>query len=164
MIIIIIIASLSFDCFVAFQLQPDQKRMHLSLLREAAMLYQEFMRRAKEGKRDIDLAACVLAQLQTIQDVHFQDTVAKLKAMVSCALWVAMCCSYVGRNQRESSTSPVAKRDFWVLSPPKQSSKPPQIETWHTINQLSFCQFLECQDPRRNAKPPYWKLSGDGSE
>jgi len=41
----------------------------------------------------------------------------------------------------------------------------------HTINQLSFCQFLECQapqhkpkSPRSKAKPPYWKLSGDGSD
>ena len=32
----------------------------------------------------------------------------------------------------------------------------PQIEAWNTTNQLSFCQFLECQ-------APCWKLSGDGS-
>jgi len=49
---------------------------------------------------------------------------------------------------------------FWGLSSPKQSSKPPK----NTINQLSFCQFLECQAPphklkapRRNAKPPLLK-------
>jgi len=30
-------------------------------------------------------------------------------------------------------------------------------------NQLSFCQFFDVKPPRRNAKPPYWKLSGDGS-
>ena len=59
---------------------------------------------------------------------------------------------------------------FWGLIPPKQSSKYPQIETWNTINQLRFCQFLECHvpaptqiPPRRNANSPYWKLSGDGS-
>ena len=43
---------------------------------------------------------------------------------------------------------------FGELSPLKQSSKPPQIETWSTINQWSICQFLECQAPRTNAKPP----------
>ena len=38
---------------------------------------------------------------------------------------------------------------------PKQSSNPSIFETWNTINQLSFCQFLKCQaPPRRNAKPP----------
>jgi len=54
--------------------------------------------------------------------------------------------------------------------PPQTKLQVPQIETWNTINQLSFCQFLECQAPhtnakhtRRNAKPPYWKLSGDDS-
>ena len=46
---------------------------------------------------------------------------------------------------------------------PKQSSKPPQIETWNTLNQWNFCQFLHWQAPCRTAKPPYWKLFGDGS-
>jgi len=31
---------------------------------------------------------------------------------------------------------------FGGLRRPKQSSKPPQIETWNTKNQWSFCQFL----------------------
>ena len=46
----------------------------------------------------------------------------------------------------------------------------PQIETGNTIHLLNFCQFLQCQAPPhkskapcRNAKPPYWRLSGDGS-
>ena len=59
---------------------------------------------------------------------------------------------------------PSARGLQWASPPPKQIFKPPQIETWKTINQWSFCQFLECQDhPRTNAKAPYWKLSGDGS-
>ena len=67
--------------------------------------------------------------------------------------------------------SPVSWGWLWLggLSPPKQSSKP-QIETWNTINQWSFCQFLDCQAtphkrkaPHGNARFPYWKLSGDGS-
>ena len=57
------------------------------------------------------------------------------------------------------------------LSPPKQSSEPPQIEAWNTIHQWSFGQFLECQAPPPHTRslpaepqsPPYWKLSGDGS-
>jgi len=36
---------------------------------------------------------------------------------------------------------------------PKQSSKPPPIETWNTINRLSFCQFLECQAPAQTQSP-----------
>ena len=39
----------------------------------------------------------------------------------------------------------------------------PQIETWNTINQLSFCQFLECQTSPHKPKAS-WKLSGDGSD
>ena len=42
--------------------------------------------------------------------------------------------------------------------PPKQIFKPPQIETWKTINQWSFCQFLECQDhPPHKRKGPLLK-------
>jgi len=39
------------------------------------------------------------------------------------------------------------------LSPPKQCSKPPQIETWNTINQLSFVNSLSVKHPRTNPKP-----------
>jgi len=46
--------------------------------------------------------------------------------------------------------------------PPKQGSKPPKLKH-ETINQLKFCQFLECQAPPHKPNPPYWKLSGDGS-
>jgi len=81
---------------------------------------------------------------------------------------IVQVCFSVGNLQPRFS--PVATGG-WGLSPPKQSSNPIQlVETWNTINQLRFCQFLECQAPphkakapRRNANPPYWKLSGDGS-
>ena len=57
--------------------------------------------------------------------------------------------------------SPVATGVFGGLSPPKQSSKPPQIETWNAINQWSFCQFLECQVPPYKCKAPllqtFWR-------
>ena len=53
---------------------------------------------------------------------------------------------------------------------PHAKLQAPKIETRNTMNQLSFCQFLVSSPPaqtqsppRRNAKPPYWKLSGDGS-
>jgi len=58
--------------------------------------------------------------------------------------------------------SPVATGGLLWAKSHQQSSKPAQIETWNTINQLSFWQLLECQAPHTNAKPPYWKLSGDG--
>jgi len=48
----------------------------------------------------------------------------------------------------------VAMGGFWVLIPPKERSKSPQIETWNTINQLRFCQFLECQAPHAQAQSP----------
>jgi len=34
--------------------------------------------------------------------------------------------------------SPVATGRIWWALPPKQSSKPPQIETWNTTNKWSF--------------------------
>ena len=44
---------------------------------------------------------------------------------------------------------------FGGLRPLKQSSKPPsQIETWNTIYQWSFCQFLECQAPHAQTQSP----------
>ena len=59
--------------------------------------------------------------------------------------------------------SPVATRGFGGLIPPKQSSKPLQIEIWNTINQWSFRQFLECQAPVHKREVPQLRLSGDGS-
>jgi len=66
-------------------------------------------------------------------------------------------------NTSTAGPVPSPRGGFWGLSPPKQSSKSPQTETWNTINQLRFFQFLECQATCTNPKPPYWKLSGDGS-
>jgi len=41
----------------------------------------------------------------------------------------------------------------------------PQIETWNIIESVEFLSiFRMSSPPRKNAKPPYWKLSGDGSE
>jgi len=62
---------------------------------------------------------------------------------------------------------PSPRGNFWGLSPPNKAPSP-QIETWNSIKQLRFCQYLECQAPRtkppcRNAKLSYWKHSGDGS-
>jgi len=39
--------------------------------------------------------------------------------------------------------SPVPTRGFWGLSP-QAKLQPLQIETGNTINQLRFCQFLDC--------------------
>ena len=49
------------------------------------------------------------------------------------------------------------------LIPPKQTSKLPQIELWSTTNRWIFYQISECKSPWTNIKPPYWKLSDDGS-
>jgi len=64
---------------------------------------------------------------------------------------------------------PLPQRVWWAC-PPKQSSKLPQIEILNVINQYNFCQLWMsnplCTNvkPRTNVKPPYWRLSGDGSE
>jgi len=42
------------------------------------------------------------------------------------------------------------------LAPPNKATSP-QIETWNTINQWSFCQFLECQAPPHKRKAPLLK-------
>jgi len=44
------------------------------------------------------------------------------------------------------TSSPVATGVFGGLAHPNKTPSP-QIETRNTINQLSFCQFLECQAP-----------------
>ena len=70
---------------------------------------------------------------------------------------------FILRKQRREA-SPVANKGLWWAYPPQTKLQAPQIEIWHTVNQWRFCQFLECQAPCTNAKPPYWKLSSDGSE
>ena len=67
-------------------------------------------------------------------------------------------------NMREISTVPSPPGSFGGLISPKQSSNPLQIEIWNTINQWNFCQVLMSSPPCTNVKPPYWRLSGDGSE
>jgi len=37
---------------------------------------------------------------------------------------------------------------------PQTKLQAPQIETWNTINQLSVCQFLECQAPPAQTQSP----------
>ena len=39
-----------------------------------------------------------------------------------------------------------------------------QIETWNTIKSVEFLSIFSVSMPLKNAKPPYWKLSSDGSE
>jgi len=43
------------------------------------------------------------------------------------------------------------------LAPPKQSSKPPQIEIWSTIKQWCFFKFQNVKPHRTYVKPPYIK-------
>jgi len=38
---------------------------------------------------------------------------------------------------------------------PQTKLQAPQIETWNTINQWSFCQFLECQATPHKRKARY---------
>ena len=66
----------------------------------------------------------------------------------------AMLCSKLGADNSDAdrfkSTRgphvphpvPSPRGSFGGLSPPKQSSKPLQIEIWNTIHQWNFCQFL----------------------
>jgi len=66
------------------------------------------------------------------------------------------------RSKRRISMSyvepvPSPQGGFWGLSPPKQSSKSSQTETWNTKNQLGFCQFLECQATPHKPKVPSQK-------
>jgi len=72
------------------------------------------------------------------------------------------------REELQLPVGPVATGGLWGLTA-QTKLQAPQTETRNTINQLRFCQFLECQAPRINPKPPrrnanlpYWKLSGDG--
>jgi len=51
---------------------------------------------------------------------------------------------------------------FRGLSPPQTKLQIPQIATCNTINQWSFCQFLECPTPAET-QSPLLKISGDGS-
>jgi len=59
--------------------------------------------------------------------------------------------------------SPVATEALVDLVPPKKTPNP-QIETWNTINQWSFCHFRITRPPRTQAKTPSWKMSVDGAE
>jgi len=49
---------------------------------------------------------------------------------------------------------PSPRGGFGWLSPPEQSSKPPQIEIWNTINQWNFCQIWMSSPSYANVKPP----------
>ena len=51
-------------------------------------------------------------------------------------------------------SSPVVTGGFSGLSPPKQSSKPPQIERWSTINYWNFLSDLNVKHPWTNVKSP----------
>ena len=55
----------------------------------------------------------------------------------------------------------VQSRRYWGafggLASPNKAPSPPPIETWNTINQLRFCQFLECQAPPHKPKAPLLK-------
>ena len=47
---------------------------------------------------------------------------------------------------------------------PEQNSKTPQTEIWNAISKWNFCQIsMSSPPPCTNVKPPYWRLSGDGS-
>jgi len=56
--------------------------------------------------------------------------------------------------------SPVATGIFGGLRPPKQSSKPSQIETWNTINKLCFGYFYNIKPPKQTQSPllkSFWR-------
>ena len=77
---------------------------------------------------------------------------------------------YIEKKQKKQHSQSCRHGGLLGLSP---LNKAPSLPNWNMkhYNQLSVCQFLECQvpphkpwSPRRSAKPFYWKLSGAGSE
>jgi len=46
---------------------------------------------------------------------------------------------------------------FWWAQPPQTKLQAPQIETWNTIDQWRFGQFLECHAPPHKRKAPLLK-------
>jgi len=66
-----------------------------------------------------------------------------------------MICSYIHLFP-QSAQSRGHGNGFGGLSP-QTKLQAPQIETWNTINQWSFCQFLEYQAPPHKRKAPLLK-------
>ena len=58
---------------------------------------------------------------------------------------------------------PSPRGGFVGFTPPQTKLQAHQIEIWNTINHWNFCQILMSSPPCTNVKPPYWRLSGDGS-
>ena len=59
--------------------------------------------------------------------------------------------------QFRAEIGPVATREgFGGLSAPNKAPSP-QTDTWSTVYQWSFCQFLECQGPPQKRKAPLLK-------
>jgi len=56
------------------------------------------------------------------------------------------------------------RHGVWWAHPPKQSTKPPQIELWNYESE-EFLSNLQCQSPLHKRKaPPHQRFSDDGSE
>ena len=84
----------------------------------------------------------------------------------STHLYVAkLQCRPTADSRTALASVPSSLGGFGGLSPPQTKLQNPQIETWSTIHQWRFGQFLECQPPshkckapRRTAKPPTEKF------
>ncbi|XP_076812765.1 uncharacterized protein LOC143459471 isoform X1 [Clavelina lepadiformis] len=59
--------------------KASRKPYQLAILHEGVALYRQQLKSKELNRKDADIAAAVLAQLQILQDVHYQDTVAQLK-------------------------------------------------------------------------------------
>ena len=78
--------------------------------------------------------------------------------------WMSFLLLFMGK------ISPVATGGFWGLSPQTKLQSPINWNTKHYMS-VEFLLIFRVSSPpahtqsppRRNAKPPYWKLSGDGS-
>ena len=70
--------------------------------------------------------------------------------------WISLCCNVSSFHWTTLMQAAPSPRVVGGLAPQK-ISKPPQIETQNTINQLSFCQLLECQAPPYKRKAPLLK-------
>ena len=103
----------------------------------------------------------------------------KASTRVKCNIWLTgfiramqhqwhfflSCYSTWQKITRIAATSnPVSPRRHGGHSPPKQSFKPPQIETWNTINQIEILVIFRVSRPSQQRKAALLKISGDSSE
>jgi len=64
------------------KLQLSKRSYQLALLHEGVALYKEQLKREQSHRKPMELISVVLGQLQTLQDVQYQETQELLKQKV----------------------------------------------------------------------------------